>query len=130
MPKKWPMRLNYAIIFVSDMQRSISFYRDVLGLQLKFESPDWTEFATEGATVALHLSKDALSTNAYLEAPGSCRPGFGVQDLAAFHERVTELGVTCAQEPRNVFGTLIALYRDPDGLPISVAEHRDQNTSV
>ena len=40
------MRVNYAIVFVSDMNRSVSFYRDVLGLPLRFESPEWTEFAT------------------------------------------------------------------------------------
>ena len=51
------MRVNYVIVFVSDMKRSVSFYRDVLGLPLKFESPGWTEFATDGATLALH-SKD------------------------------------------------------------------------
>jgi len=44
------MRVNYVIIFVSDMKRSVSFYRDVVGLSLKFETPEWTEFATEGAT--------------------------------------------------------------------------------
>ena len=29
------MRVNYAIVFVSDMERSVSFYRDVIGLPLK-----------------------------------------------------------------------------------------------
>lgn len=42
------MRVNYAIVFVSDMKRAVSFYRDVIGLPLRFESPGWTEFATEG----------------------------------------------------------------------------------
>jgi len=51
------MRLNYAIVFVSDMKRAVSFYRDVLGLPLRFDSPGWTEFATEGATLALHLAR-------------------------------------------------------------------------
>jgi catechol 2,3-dioxygenase-like lactoylglutathione lyase family enzyme len=44
------VRVSYAIVFVSDMKRAVVFYRDVLGLPLKFESPGWTEFATEGAT--------------------------------------------------------------------------------
>lgn len=39
------MRVNYAIVFVSDMRRSVSFYRDTIGLPLRFESPEWTEFA-------------------------------------------------------------------------------------
>ena len=51
------MRVSYAIMFVSNMKRSVSFYRDRLGIPLKFESPGWTEFATEGATLALHSSK-------------------------------------------------------------------------
>ena len=46
------MRVSYAIVFVSDMGRSVAFYRDVLGLPLKFETPHWTEFATDGATLA------------------------------------------------------------------------------
>ena len=44
------MRVNYAIVFVSDMKRAVSFYRDVLGIPPRFESPGWTEFVTEGAT--------------------------------------------------------------------------------
>lgn len=54
------MRLNYAIVFVSDMARSVAFYRDVIGLPLKFDSPEWSEFATEGATVALHKADATL----------------------------------------------------------------------
>lgn len=50
------MRVNYAIVFVSDMKRAVSFYRDVIGLPLGFESPAWTEFATDGAILALHGS--------------------------------------------------------------------------
>ena len=32
------MRLNYSIVFVGDMARSVHFYGDVLGLPLKFET--------------------------------------------------------------------------------------------
>lgn len=46
------MRLNYAINFVSDMKRSAAFYRDVLGLPLRFESPHLTEFATHALLAA------------------------------------------------------------------------------
>jgi catechol 2,3-dioxygenase-like lactoylglutathione lyase family enzyme len=31
--------LSHTIIFVSDMARSVAFYRDILGLPLRFESP-------------------------------------------------------------------------------------------
>ncbi|MCH8034538.1 MAG: VOC family protein [Bacteroidetes bacterium] len=51
------MRASYVIVFVSNMKRSVSFYRDELGLPLKFETPQWSEFATDGATMALHQSR-------------------------------------------------------------------------
>jgi lactoylglutathione lyase len=120
------MRVNYAIVFVSDMARSVSFYRDVLGLPLRFESPAWTEFATEGATLALHPSKSSPSGEGDAEGlpAGRCRPGLSVPDLEAFHRRMIEHNVRCLQEPKDVFGTRVAQYLDPDGLGISVAEER------
>ena len=33
------MRISHAIVLVSDMNRAVSFYRDVVGLPLRFESP-------------------------------------------------------------------------------------------
>jgi lactoylglutathione lyase len=120
------MRVSYAIVFVSDMKRSVSFYRDVLGLSLKFESPEWTEFATDGATVALHAAK---RTSAERDDPmqvsaGRCRPGFAVTNLDEFHRRMVEKEVPCIQPPKDVFGARIAQYLDPDGLAISVGEER------
>lgn len=118
------MRVTYTIIFVSDMVRSVKFYRDSVGLRVRFESPEWTEFDTEGATLALHSSRAAPWTHDDPDSlpPGRCRPGLGVPDLDAFHQRMTDEGVRCIQEPSWTFGARLALYADPDGLPISVGE--------
>ena len=120
------MRVNYAIVFVSDMKRSVSFYRDVVGLPLKFESPGWTEFATDGATLALHGSGGSNSErdNPQQAPAGRCRPGLGVPSLEEFHKRMVERNVPCIQEPMEIFGARIAQYSDPDGLAISVAEEK------
>ena len=118
------MRVNYAIVFVSDMKRSVAFYRDVIGLPLRFESPGWTEFATDGATLALHKSE--LSTgrrDQAAESPGRCRPGLSVPNLDEFHSRMTAAGVSCVQEPKSIFGARVAQYVDPDGLTISVGRN-------
>lgn len=118
------MRINYAIVFVSDMARSVAFYRDVVGIPLKFESPGWTEFVTEGATLALHIS-DGPAPAADTQPAGSagyCRTGFEVQNLDEFHKRMMEMNVRCAQEPTETFGARIAQYVDPDGMLFSVAE--------
>ena len=117
------MRVNYVIAFVSDMKRAVSFYRDTLGFPLKFESPGWTEFASDGATIALHASKSSDPDGDDLP-PGSCRPGLRVPDLDEFHQRMLAANVRCIQEPQELFGARIAQYADPDGLTFSVGEER------
>jgi len=42
------------MLMAQDMKRAIRFYRDVIGLELAFESPEWTELTFGSAVVALH----------------------------------------------------------------------------
>ncbi len=117
------IRINYSIIFVSDMDRSVKFYRDVIGIPLKFESPGWTEFITEGATLALHKC-DAPRPDTEIEgaeSAGQCRAGFQVPDLDSFHEQMLQHNVPCLRSPTETFGVRIAQYVDPDGLIFSVS---------
>ena len=118
------MRVNYVIVFVGDMNRSVSFYRNILGLSLKFETTEWTEFATEGATFALPESEGSNpdEVNQQSVPAGMYRHGLKIQNLEEFHKRMTEKDVTCIQELKEVFGAKIAQYLDPDGLAISVSE--------
>ncbi len=123
------VRVSHAIVFVSDMNRSVAFYRDVLGLPLKFASPGWTEFATSGATLALHASvaPDSEDSRTQRVSAGRCRPGLSVPNLDEFHTKMLDRNVPCVQEPKKVFGSRIAQYADPDGLAISVGEERRAN---
>jgi lactoylglutathione lyase len=117
------MRLSYVTVFVSDMKRSVAFYRDVIGLTLKIDSPEWSEFATDGATLGLQRGDGARADGS--ESPaGTSSPGLIVPDLDAFHLRMVEHNVTCTQQPKDLFGSRMAQYLDPDGLAISVSEDR------
>jgi lactoylglutathione lyase len=117
------MQIKYAMIFVSDMEKAVAFYRDTVGIPLRFQSPGWSEFTTEGATLALHRAEK--SSTAEIPAhggAGSCHPGFGVSSLDEFHQRMIAQGVRCIQEPKSVFGAKVAQYAAPDGLVFSVGE--------
>lgn len=119
------MYIQYAIVFVSDMPTAIAFYRDVLGLPLKYDTPVWTEFATEGATLALHTADaPAVPIEPGVDPAGRVRIGFNVPDLDAFHEKMREHEVPCIQEPKAQFGAKLAQYSGPDGLVFSVGEAR------
>jgi len=118
------MRMSYVIVFVRDMKRSVTFYRDVLHLPLRFESPEWTEFATGGTTLALHAAAEAGKPHGASPSAATAHPGFSVPDLRALHAELTAAGVPCRQPPRDLHGTLLAEYADPDGLPLSISQDR------
>lgn len=108
------MQLTYAIKFVSDMDSAVAFYRDKLGLQLKFESPFWSEFATGETTLALHPASD--------ENPaGGVELGFAVDNLGDLYARRDELGIEFTRPPREEHGTHLAQFRDRDGARVSVS---------
>jgi lactoylglutathione lyase len=116
-------KLRYVIVFVSDMERSVAFYRDVLGWPLKCQSPERTEFASEGTTLALHhAGKPSGAAAVQGHLAGRCQLGLWVDDVESFHEDMVARGTLCIQHPREEeIGAKLAVYADPDGLPISVA---------
>ena len=120
-------QLDYTMIVVSDMQRSVEFYRDKLGIPLKFQSPDWTEFATGTTTLALH-GGGVPSTQPPAGDPskvaGSCSIGFNVDDVDKTYEELKAKGITFVMPPmqREGEGIKLAVAIDPDGLPVSFAQ--------
>jgi catechol 2,3-dioxygenase-like lactoylglutathione lyase family enzyme len=115
--------LRYVTLFVSDMERSAAFYRDVLGWPLTCRSPERTELATEGTTLALHYaSRPSGAAAVQGEMAGRCQLGLWVEDVEAFHRDMVARGTLCIQPPtEGAFGVKFAVYADPDGLPFSVA---------
>src|SRR5204862_2674664 len=108
------MRLSYAMKFVADMDEAVAFYRDKLGLELKFASPFWSEFATGETTLALHPAS--------AENPaGSTHLGFGTSDVRAFHQAIGARGVRFTKLPEPMHGMTLAEFVDPDGARCSVS---------
>jgi lactoylglutathione lyase len=120
-------QIDYTMIIVSDMKRSVAFYRDTLGLPLKFESPEWTEFATGATTVALHgggVAREYQDTGDQSKTAGTCSIGFNVDDVDRTYEDLKAKGMTFVMPPaqREGEGIKLAVGLDPDGLPISFAQ--------
>ena len=120
-------QIDYTMIIVSHMARSVEFYRDKLGIPLKFESPDWTEFATGATTLALHgggISRESSEMDDQSKIAGSCSIGFSVDDVDKTYEDLKAKGVRFVMPPtqREGQGIKLAVAIDPDGLPISFAQ--------
>jgi len=115
-------KFGYVIVFVSDMDKSVAFYRHVLGFPVAHQSHKWTELDTGKTILALHLADAAGHPHTHATMPaGHCHVGLTVPDVDAFHKEMTANGVKCIQPPKKEdFGSL-AIYADPDGLPFSVS---------
>lgn len=44
---------------VKDMDRAVGFYRDVLGLELSMQSPEWSELDANGLSIGLNAREAA-----------------------------------------------------------------------
>ncbi len=108
------MRLAYVMKFVADMDAAVRFYRDLVGLKLKFQSPEWTEFDTGETTLALHLATDE-------HAAGECQIGFRSADLDGFYAQTSQSGVHYTQPPVQERWIRIARFLDCDGAQVSVS---------
>ena len=125
-------KIDYTMIMVTDMKRSVHFYRDILGFRIRFESEFWTEFDTEGSTLALHggarPNPEAASAKEEKLA-GTVAIGLNVSNLEGTVRMLKGQGVRFVMEPtvREGEGIRLAVFVDPDGLPISLAEPVEKN---
>ncbi|MEP6911320.1 MAG: VOC family protein [bacterium] len=120
-------QLDYAMVMVSDMRRSVEFYRDTLGIALKFESPEWTEFLTGTTTLALHgggVPQKHSGPPSEGKPAGVCSIGFNVEDVDKTYEELKAKGVSFVMPPtqQEAEGIKLAVAIDPDGLTISFAQ--------
>ena len=108
------------ILGVTDLPKSVAFYRDVLGLELQGEIPGGFAFFKAGG-VTLALSKVHADPKNSPHLVGASEVVFGVDDVAAAYEALRDRGVGFAGGPRPVAGpNWAANFTDPDGHRLSV----------
>lgn len=111
-------KLGAVILLVSDMKKSIDFYKDILGLPLKYQSEEWSEFFSNGTTLALRAAKERQKTKS---AP-TMLTGFMINDLDSTVKRLKEKKVKFFKEPREEPFGKHAIFEDPDEHLISIVQ--------
>lgn len=111
-------RLGAIILLVTDMKKSTDFYQGLIGLPLKQQSSEWTEFFYGGTILALHPAKRKDK----IKASPRILVGFMVNELDNTVKRLKEKGVKFFKEPRQEpFGNH-AIFEDPDEHLISIVQ--------
>lgn len=102
---------------VSDMTRSVAFYRNVLGLHIQSENPYFTAFDVGGVRVGLHLADDDIPEvprDAHGPHAGACLT-FRVEDRDEAVARMKERDVPFLAETIDEPWGKLAVFTDPDG---------------
>ncbi len=120
------VELRYMILFVSDLERSVRFYRDVVGLPLQSEDRDTAEFAAGGMVLALHQAHADAPHHHPPTSTGTVRLSFHVTDLEPVHRRLLAAEARCVTPPEERYGVRMGLYEDPDGFNFTVAANVEQ----
>ena len=119
-------QVGYVILFVGDLERSVAFYRDVIGLPFKLQGDGYVEFATEGAKFGLYDRNRLPELTG--QGPEAARgPGgevvFLVGDVDAEAARLRGAGVTILTGPVDrPWGHRTVHVEDPDGFVVELAE--------
>jgi lactoylglutathione lyase len=118
-------RVDYVILFVGDLDRSIGFYRDLIGLRFKLQGDGYAEFATEGARFGLYdraRLPELIGREATAGGPGG-EVVFLVEDADAEAARLRAAGVTVLSGPVDrPWGHRTVHLLDPDGFVVELAQ--------
>ena len=111
-------RLGAAILLVEDLQKSIAFYRDILELKIKNQSPDWVEFQNESQSAVLALHPAHIKQKGF----SNVLLGFSVSNIESVCKNLEDKHVKFHKQiPQESFGKH-AIIEDPEGHLISIVE--------
>ncbi|MCU7804441.1 MAG: lactoylglutathione lyase [Candidatus Thiodiazotropha sp. (ex Lucinoma borealis)] len=123
------MRILHTMLRVGDLQRSIDFYTQVLGMRLlrQKEYPDgkftlaFIGYGDENSQTVLELTHN-WDTNSYDLGNGFGHLAIEVDDVYQATDRIRTLGGKIIREagPMNAGSTIIAFVEDPDGYQIEL----------
>jgi lactoylglutathione lyase len=127
------MRILHTMLRVGDLQRSIDFYTDVLGMRVlrTTDRPEqkyrlaFVGYADESQQAVLELTYN-YGVDRYDLGTAFGHVAIGVPDVAAACSAVKAKGGTVTREAGPVKGgtTVIAFVQDPDGYKIELIEQR------
>ncbi|MGB7801493.1 lactoylglutathione lyase [Buttiauxella sp.] len=128
------MRLLHTMLRVGDLQRSINFYTNVLGMTLlrTSENPEYkyslafVGYGPETEEAVIELTYN-WGTESYDLGNAYGHIALSVDDAAQACERIRKNGGNVTREAGPVKGgsTVIAFVEDPDGYKIELIESKD-----
>ena len=123
------MKFGYTIIYVSNVQQTMTFYEAAFGLHVKFlhESGAYGEMKT-GSTALAFAAESLADLNGINITPNSRQntaAGFEIalvtDDVAAAYKKAVDAGAQPLKEPaRKPWGQIVGYVRDINGVLVEL----------
>jgi len=138
--------IHHTSFTVNDMERSVTFYRDILGMKVvwdslqagvQFKGPIADNLTncpgTELHIVFLSINERLVELVEYTPKgkslednkasdTGSAHICFQTDDIQGLHKKLSENGVRLHCSPQNLGGVWVMYFRDPDGIILEVMQ--------
>ncbi len=123
--------LGYVILYVSDLEQAVAWYRDVIGIPLKFVDNDYAEFATSPTKFALYARERLPQLIGRGAEPGDPAGEICliVDDVDAEADRLARLGASILSGPTDrAWGHRTLHVEGPDRHIVELAQEIPRST--
>lgn len=120
------LTMKYIILYVNDLEATVHFYKDMLGLPIKMQQGSYVEFNTGATTLSINTRQSikediGLSVPEASAATQTFEVGFVVEEVESTIEQLRAQGVKIIKEPMiKPWGQTVAYIADPDGHYIEI----------
>ncbi len=111
-------KLFAVCLLVEDFDKSFSFYKDTLGLEVNSQEGKFANFKLEGTELAIFQKDEATAMfpKENMGKGGGAVIGFQVDDVKKTCEDLKGKGVEIFEGPKKTeWGQTVAYFKDPDG---------------
>jgi catechol 2,3-dioxygenase-like lactoylglutathione lyase family enzyme len=113
-------KISFVALFVKDLNVSLAFYRDKVGLPVKSTETGYVEFDTEGTKLALldiTAGRNLIGDQIQPQTARSLSLSLGeVENVDKTYEDLSKKGVNFIKSPKTQeWGQRTAYFTDPDG---------------
>ena len=108
---------------VDDMEKSVAFYRDTLGLPVKYQSADWVEFDAGNVTIALRRFGSGPEGRPELGVGEGATLVFMVDDMEETKAELEAKGIKLIGGVFAYGSVKLAAFEDLNGNVLQIYQH-------